>query len=33
MRQNNLENDIKSLSEFRANAANIVKQIKETKDH
>ncbi|MBC8180373.1 type II toxin-antitoxin system Phd/YefM family antitoxin [candidate division KSB1 bacterium] len=31
MRQIDLENDIKPLSEFRANAANIVKQIKETK--
>lgn len=31
MRQINLENDIKPLSEFRANAAHFVKQIKETK--
>ena len=31
MRQINLENDIKPLSEFRANAANFVKQVKDTK--
>jgi prevent-host-death family protein len=31
MRQINLENDIKPLSEFRANAASLVKQVKETK--
>ncbi len=31
MRQINLENDIKPLSEFRANAAKFVKQVKETK--
>jgi len=31
MRQINLENDIKPLSEFRANAAGFVKQVKETK--
>ncbi len=31
MRQINLENDIKPLSEFRANTAKFVKQIKETK--
>ena len=31
MRQINLENDIKPLSEFRANAAHFVKQIKDTK--
>lgn len=31
MRQINFENDIKPLSEFRANAANLVKQIKNTK--
>ena len=31
MRQINLENDIKPLSEFRANAASFVKQVKETK--
>ena len=31
MRQINLENDIKPLSEFRANAANFLKQVKETK--
>ncbi|NOX89548.1 MAG: type II toxin-antitoxin system Phd/YefM family antitoxin [Calditrichaeota bacterium] len=31
MRQINLENDIKPLSEFRANAARFVKQVKETK--
>ncbi len=31
MRQINFENDIKPLSEFRANAANFVKQVKETK--
>ncbi len=31
MRQINLENDIKPLSEFRANAATFVKQVKETK--
>ena len=31
MRQINIENDIKPLSEFRANAANFVKQIKDTK--
>lgn len=29
MRQIDLENDIKSLSEFRANAAKFVKQVKE----
>jgi len=31
MRQINFENDIKPLSEFRANAASFVKQVKETK--
>jgi len=31
MRQINLENDIKPLSEFRANTAKFIKQIKETK--
>lgn len=31
MRQINFENDIKPLSEFRANAANLVKQVKDTK--
>jgi len=31
MRQINLENDIKPLSEFRANAASFLKQVKETK--
>ncbi len=31
MRQINLEEDIKPLSEFRANAARFVKQVKETK--
>ena len=31
MRQINLENDIKPLSEFRANAATFVKQVKDTK--
>ena len=31
MKQINLDNDIKPLSEFRANAANFVKQVKETK--
>jgi prevent-host-death family protein len=31
MRQINFENDIKPLSEFRANAAHLVKQIKDTK--
>ena len=31
MKQINFKNDIKPLSEFRANAANFVKQIKETK--
>ncbi len=31
MRRINLENDIKPLSEFRANAARFVKQVKETK--
>ena len=31
MRQINFENDIKSLSEFRANAANLVKQVRDTK--
>ncbi len=31
MRQINLESDIKPLSEFRANAASFVKQVKETK--
>ena len=31
MRQINLEHDIKSLSDFRANAANYVKLIKEAK--
>jgi len=31
MRQINLEKDIKPLSEFRANAASFVKQVKETK--
>lgn len=31
MRQINLEDDIKSLSEFRANSANFIKQIKDTK--
>ena len=31
MRHINIENDIKPLSEFRANAATFVKQIKETK--
>ncbi len=31
MKQIDFENDIKPLSEFRANAANLVKQIKDTK--
>jgi len=31
MRQINFENDIKPLSEFRANAASFVKQVRETK--
>ena len=31
MRQINLENDIRPLSEFRANTAKFVKQVKETK--
>jgi antitoxin YefM len=31
MRQINFENDIKPLSEFRANAANLVKQVKDSK--
>lgn len=31
MKQINLENDIKPLSEFRANAAKFLKQVKETK--
>ena len=31
MRHIDLENDIKPLSEFRANAANFVKQVKDTK--
>lgn len=31
MRHINLEDDIKSLSEFRANSANFIKQIKDTK--
>ena len=31
MRQINLENDIMPLSEFRANTAKFIKQIKETK--
>ena len=31
MRQINFENDIKPLSEFRANAANLVKQVRDTK--
>ena len=31
MRQINLEDDIKPLSEFRANAATFVKQVKDTK--
>jgi antitoxin YefM len=31
MRHIDFENDIKSLSEFRANAAHLVKQIKDTK--
>jgi len=31
MRQINFENDIKSLSEFRANAANLVKQVRDSK--
>ncbi|MCH7764435.1 MAG: type II toxin-antitoxin system Phd/YefM family antitoxin [Candidatus Marinimicrobia bacterium] len=31
MKHINIENDIKPLSEFRANAANFVKQIKDTK--
>lgn len=31
MRHINLEKDIKPLSEFRANAATLVKQVKETK--
>jgi antitoxin YefM len=30
MRQINLEEDIKPLSEFRANAASLVKQVKES---
>ncbi len=30
MRQVNLEEDIKPLSEFRANAATLVKQVKDT---
>lgn len=31
MRQINLENDIRPLSEFRAKAASFVKQVKDTK--
>ena len=31
MRQINIENDIRSLSEFRANASNFLKQVRETK--
>ena len=31
MRQVNLEEDIKPLSEFRANAATLVKQVKDTR--
>ena len=31
MRQINFKNDIKPLSEFRANAANFVKQVKDTR--
>ena len=31
MRQVNFENDIKPLSEFRANAASLVQQVKDTK--
>jgi antitoxin YefM len=31
MKQVNLEEDIKPLSEFRANAATLVKQVKDTK--
>lgn len=31
MRQINFENDIKPLSEFRANAASFVKQVRDTK--
>lgn len=31
MRHINIEDDIKSLSEFRANSANFIKQIKDTK--
>lgn len=31
MRQINVENDIKPLSEFRANAAKFLKQVKETR--
>ncbi len=31
MKQINFENDIKPLSEFRANAASFVKQVKDTK--
>ena len=31
MQQINYENDIKPLTEFRANAANLVKQVRESK--